>query len=114
MAPREVLARTLLHWCVLRFSESDFWILGPRDLKEDIVGRRGYPASAFIDADDPADFGAAVALLHELQVCRSLTGELPVAPWCSVLADLKVHDTPGVGVLQPPLEPKFREGPARL
>ncbi len=40
MAPREVLARTLLHWCVLRFSESDFWILGPRDLKEDIVDTR--------------------------------------------------------------------------
>jgi hypothetical protein len=32
------------HWCVLRFSESDFWILGPRDLKEGIVERRGYPA----------------------------------------------------------------------
>lgn len=42
----------------------------------------------------PASFGVAVALLHELRVCRSFSGELLTALRRLVLADLEVHRTP--------------------
>ncbi len=47
--------------CVLRFSESDSWTPVPRDLKEDIVGRRGYPTEFRCKVLDLVEAGRSVA-----------------------------------------------------
>ncbi len=60
-----------------------------------------------VDPDDPARLPVAVALPHELEVFRPLSGQLPPSLRLPVLPDLEVHRTPCAGVLRRPLGLKY-------